>query len=209
MMKVTTFWCASGGVGKTTRALEFVDTMLSAGKRVLVLDLSPHCALSLNFKVAIRKSIGDYFNFRLTQPFSVGEFAGSDYVTYVRENLDIICGDISMDHDISSSVVLSRMNIPGVDTRLAVVSWVKDLLDPLDYDHVVIDCGSEFTLWVENALVASDTLIYPSKLGSHVYRSDAWLRRFEKSVPSIKLPDKVGILSDIGGTVWVGGIYHL
>lgn len=58
---------------------------------------------------------------------------------------------------------LANTQIPGTESWLAVVDWLRDLLVQIedDYDTIFIDCNPSFSIYTQIALSTADRLVLP------------------------------------------------
>lgn len=214
-MKKYTFWNNKGGTGKTSLVFQSVCRYAELNKeaRILVIDLCPQANLSelmlggqeyggsRNLLAAHgsnpRCSIGGYFDARLPAPFSPAGYSSRDYILTphkihdsIPENIDLICGDPLLELQAIAMNTLANANLPGVNTWLAVIDWLKDLLDQVsnDYDIVFLDTNPSFSMYTQIALAASDNIILP------VMADDSSRRAVQNSLSliyGIRLPSPV------------------
>ncbi len=182
------FWNNKGGTGKTSLAFQAVTRYaeLHPKARVLVVDACPQANISelllggmtnngsakllqQQGKVP-RCSLGGYFQIRLPSPFNVPPFNAHDYIMApngqnfaIPANISLVCGDPLLELQSNAINTLSNAQIPGTDTWIAVVDWIKNFLDQVtsDFDIVFIDCNPSFSLYTQIALASVDRLIIP------------------------------------------------
>lgn len=187
-MKKYAFWNNKGGTGKTSLAFQAVTRYaeVHAGERVLVVDACPQANLSelllggmtnnggnklLQQQGRVpRCSLGGYFEIRLPSPFSVPPFNAHDYImspisqnAAIPANVSLVCGDPLLELQSNAINTLSNTQIPGTDTWIAVIDWLKDFLDQVidDFDAVFVDCNPSFSLYTQIALASVDRLVIP------------------------------------------------
>ena len=182
------FWNNKGGTGKTSLAFQAIARYaeLQPNKRVLVVDACPQANLSelllggmtnqggtkllqQQGKVP-RCSLGGYFQTRLPSPYSLPVFSSYDYImkptaenAAIPDNISLVCGDPLLELQSNAINTLSNTQIPGTDTWIAVVEWLKNFLDQVtnDFDTVFIDCNPSFSLYTQIALASVDNLVIP------------------------------------------------
>jgi cellulose biosynthesis protein BcsQ len=117
-----------------------------------------------------RCSIGGYFQLRLPSPYYPPSFNSNDFITKtslynysIPKNIDIVCGDPLLELQANAVNALSNQNIPGTDSWISVIDWLKDFLDQLEdtYDTVFLDCNPSFSLYTQIALASSNRIILP------------------------------------------------
>ncbi len=187
-MHVYGFWNNKGGTGKTSLAFQSACAYAedNPDKRILVIDMCPQANISELLLGGLvndgsanllqrqgktpRASIGGYFELRLPSPYSAPKFDSEDFVTtpadvnlQIPANMDLICGDPLLELQANAMSTLANNQIPGTNTWLAVVDWLKDLLDPLrdSYDTAFVDSNPSFSLYTQVALSVVDSLVIP------------------------------------------------
>jgi len=137
-----------GGVGKTTTAINLGAAMVSAGQRVLIIDLDPQGNASTGLGVAARdRTLTTYELLLEDAPLS------SVIVKTEVEGLHIAPATT----DLSSTDV-------ELGTQENRVFLLKDALSPdalATYDYVLIDCPPSLGLLTVNALVACHAVLVP------------------------------------------------
>jgi cellulose biosynthesis protein BcsQ len=185
-----TFWNNKGGTGKTSLCFQTITeyAIKFPNKKILCIDLCPQAnlselmlggllgnggqILSTLWENESRKSIGGYFEIRLSNPYNIPTVDFTNYLckpnTYnvrIPQNVDLIAGDRIIELQANSISALSITQIPGVDTYIKIVSWLKDLLESIpvtdSYDVVFIDTNPSFAIYTQIALTATDRLIIP------------------------------------------------
>lgn len=185
---VYAFWNNKGGTGKTSLAFQAITRYaeLNPKKRLLAVDLCPQANLSelmlggLNFKgsekllerqgMVPRCSIGGYFQLRLPSPYAPPVFNAHDFVTKpntyntaIPKNIDLVCGDPLLELQANAVNTLANQNIPGTNTWIAVIDWLKNFLDQLEgeYDTVFLDCNPSFSMYTQIALASAHRIVLP------------------------------------------------
>ncbi|SHK63772.1 ParA family protein [Epilithonimonas mollis] len=185
-----TFWNNKGGTGKTSLCFQTIAeyAISNPTQKILCVDLCPQANLTelmlgglLNngssrltelWDEPIRRSIGGYFQVRLSTPYNIPAININNYIAKVNdyninipENLDIIAGDRIIELQANSISALSITQIPGVDTYVKVVSWLRDLFDSIEseneYDVIFIDTNPSFAIYTQIAITATERLIVP------------------------------------------------
>lgn len=188
-MKVYSFWNNKGGTGKTSLCFQVLlkYALTRPNEKILVLDLCPQANLSefllggmigngaINldrlYRSSIRKTVGGYFDLRLSNPFKAPSNLNPHaylckpytYNKNIPANVDLMAGDNQVELQSSFISTLSTMNNPTVNSFVAVISWLKDFLDTVkeNYDVVFIDMNPSFAIYTQIALAATDYLLIP------------------------------------------------
>jgi len=182
------FWNNKGGTGKTSLLFQVVCRFAekNANKRILAIDACPQANLSelllgglegsgsQNLSIlqasSPRKTIAGYFQLRLPSPYTVPQYNPLDFICRPREfngnmpaNIDLVAGDALVELQANALSTLANTQIPGTDTWLAVISWLRDYVAALPnaYDHVFLDTNPSFAIYTQLALATSDRLVLP------------------------------------------------
>lgn len=247
-MLIYVFWNNKGGTGKTTLAFQSICRYanMNPKKRILAIDVCPQANLSELFLGGLtnngsrnllerqglvpRCSVGGYFQLRLPAPFAVPTFSvrdfftkPSNYNTNIPTNIDLFCGDPLLELQANAINTLSNTQIPGTDTWIAIIDWIKDALEQVrdEYDMVFIDANPSFSIYTQIAVstanrlilpvMADDSsrraiqnafsLIYGLKLPSEIYSKYAFATKLEqagRSLPKVHLVVKNRITQYMG-----------
>lgn len=182
------FWNNKGGTGKTSLAFQAICRYaeLNQSKRVLAIDVCPQANLSELFLGGLtgqggkrllerqglvpRCSIGGYFQARLPSPYNVPSFNAQDFITtpskfnhQIPPNVDLVCGDPLLELQSNAVNTLSNAQIPGTDTWISVIDWLRDFITPIrrDYDAIFLDCNPSFSIYTQIGLASAERLILP------------------------------------------------
>lgn len=137
-----------GGTSKTTSTLALGALLAGAGLRVLMVDLDPQASLTQCLGIdAEGRSLAEVLG--TTRP---GRLQALDVVKPIRENLDLIPGDLAL-----------SMSESGLVTRYGREYVLRDALEPAGrhYDVCLIDSPPSLAVLTINALGASDGVIIP------------------------------------------------
>lgn len=182
------FWNNKGGTGKTSLAFQAICRYAEKHpkRKILAVDICPQANLSELFLGGLtnhgsknllarqglmpRCSIGGYFQVRLPSPYNVPKFDPHDFITVpakfnhlIPSNIDLVCGDPLLELQANAINTLSNAQIPGTNTWVAIIDWVRDLLEPVEeqYDTIFLDCNPSFSVYTQIGLASVDRLVLP------------------------------------------------
>jgi cellulose biosynthesis protein BcsQ len=182
------FWNNKGGTGKTSLCFQAICFYADShpDESILVVDACPQANISELFLGGLtnsgaarllqrqglvpRCSLGGYFQARLPSPYNVPAFHPHDFITNpssinssIPKNISLICGDPLLELQANAINTLSNTQIPGTDTWIAVVDWIRDFLQPLgdEFNTIFIDCNPSFSIYTQIALASVDRLVLP------------------------------------------------
>lgn len=146
-MKIISIFNNKGGVGKTTSAVNIAAELGLQGNKVLLIDLDPQCNATNYIGAHYPDSKGTYELLK-------GEDVSISLTTY--DNLWIIPASINL-------ISLESNNEINYNSQ----SRLRDFLYRKNnfFDYVVIDCPPSLGLITNNALVASNSVLIPIKIG--------------------------------------------
>lgn len=242
------FWNNKGGTGKTSLIFQSMCSYARKypEKRILAVDVCPQANFSelllgglvnsgSNHLLQIqgqtpRGTIGGYFQLRLPAPYSPPPFDAHHYLTVpssknsqIPQNIQLLCGDPLLELQSNAMSTLANNQIPGTNTWIAIIDWLKDFLSQLEdeIDVAFIDTNPSFSIYTQIALSAADrivlpvmaddssrraiqnafSLIYGLKLPSEIYLEYAFTRKLEnagRSLPQVHLVLKNRITQYMG-----------
>ena len=183
------FWNNKGGVGKSflTFSLACEYALANADEEVLVLDLCPQAnvtemflggqliasqTLEKLYSEKPRRSVGGYFESRLTSPFiapqDISEFLFKPCTVNpnIPENLYLLAGDNLLELLSEAIRQASQMSLPA-EAWQKVMRWLHDFsrifTDISQASDVAIftDCNPSFSIYTQIGLSAAEFLVIP------------------------------------------------
>lgn len=142
-MKTIAFANHKGGTGKTTTAVNVAACLLSAGKRVLLIDLDPQANVTLHLGIDPGETGRDVYSCfkagKIQEPFNA---AG---VSVIPATLDLAALEMELTAEAGRELVLKEL-----------ISTARG-----KYDYILIDCPPALGLLTLNALTAANIVIIP------------------------------------------------
>ncbi len=101
-------------------------------------------------------------------PYSVPSFSANEFITtpsaynhFIPQNIDLVCGDPLLELQSNAINTLSNTQIPGTNTWVAIIDWVRDLLKPVadSYDVIFMDCNPSFSIYTQIGLAAAEAAL--------------------------------------------------
>lgn len=214
-MTVYAYWNNKGGTGKTSLVFQSLCFYAEQhpDQKILAIDVCPQANLSEllfggltndgSFKLLAqqgkipRRTLGGYFEKRLPSPFAMPAVTPDDYISKPHDfnstipaNVDLIAGDPLLELQSNAISTLANTQIPGTNSWLEVIDWIRDLIELLDgeYDTIFIDSNPSFSIYTQIALSASDRLVLP------VMADDSSRRAIQNAfslIYGLKLPSEI------------------
>ncbi len=214
-MHTYVIWNNKGGTGKTSLTFQVVCRYAEEHPkaRILVIDMCPQANLSELMLGGLsnsgskrllerqgltpRCSIGGYFDSRLPAPFAPPKIDTASFITSpskynsaIPKSIDLVCGDPLLELQAIAMNTLANADLPGVNTWLGVIDWLRDFLNAVksEYDVVFIDTNPSFSMYTQIALSAADRVVLP------VMADDSSRRAIQNAfslIYGVKLPSEV------------------
>lgn len=183
-MKVISFMNYKGGVGKTTLASNIACELAWKGNKVLLMDMDPQTNLTLSFI-----NIEEYQQL-VRDNQTIKQWYDAFIVNDREEKLDDLIVSPTIVNELLSEkrrdgrvdLISSHLELINVDMELATMyggntdrtirssflklfSRLKKGIEKLEeqYDYVLIDCPPNFNIVTQNAIIASDYYLVPTK----------------------------------------------
>lgn len=206
MGKVLSIINMKGGVGKTTLSIGIADYLSSTGKNILLIDADPQFnatqALLDEYKPQNKDSEKDNYYNRVVIPnkqtihrlflsqedmyHSYAMPTDKDLIINLKENLSILCGDLSL-------VLVNKSNSHTFVTRLR--NFIEDNQLKQKYDYIIIDCPPTLTIYTDSALMASDYYLIPNRIDRY---SIIGIDSLQKAVNNLIHEERITTLKCIG-----------
>lgn len=206
MGKVISIINMKGGVGKTTLSIGIADYLSDNGKKILLIDADPQFnatqALLDAYKSKNKDSENENFYNRVILPkkktihrlFRIQEDMYSsltmptdnDLIIELKQNLSILCGDLSL-------VLVNRSSDHTFVTRLR--NFIEDNNIKQKYDYIIIDCPPTLTIYTDSALMASDYYLIPNIIDRY---SIIGINSLQKAVNNLIREERIKTLKCVG-----------
>lgn len=184
----TAFWNNKGGTGKTSLAFQAICSFANqrVNDKILVVDMCPQANLSELLLGGLegngsqnllqvqgktpRATIGGYFQTRLPKPYEAGTIVPSDFINTpikynlnIPHNIDLVAGDPLLELQSNAMSTLANNQIPGTDTWIKIISWLRDFIEATDdsYDHIFVDANPSFSIYTQIAMAAVSRVVLP------------------------------------------------
>lgn len=202
MGKVISIINMKGGVGKTTLSIGIADYLAEIGKKILLIDADPQFNAT-QAMVDYYKNEDKYYEseenfyttevlrqektiYRLFKPQTdmtqcYDTPAADDLIVNLKENLDILCGDLSL-------VLVNRAGDHALVRRIR--NFIEDNHLRDKYDYVIIDCPPTLTIYTDSALMASDYYLIPNRIDRY---SIVGIDSLQKAVKNLIREERISL----------------
>ena len=171
MGKVISIINMKGGVGKTTLSIGIADYLAEIGKKVLLIDADPQfnatqamidyyknedCESEENFYntevLPQEKTIYRLFRPQVDMMHSYNTPTASELIINLKDNLDILCGDLNL-------VLVNKVSDHTFVRRIR--NFIDDNSLREEYEYIIIDCPPSLNMLTVNAMTTADTVLVP------------------------------------------------
>lgn len=201
--RVISFINMKGGVGKTTLSLGVADCLSSQGYKVLMIDADPQFNSTQAFLDAYKskgyedtESEKNYYNdkifpnhktiYKLFTPqidmsTAYSTPSAEDLVVNLKDNLDIVCGDLNL-------VLVNKVSDHTFVNRIR--NFIEDNSLRKIYDLILIDCPPTLTIYTDSALMASDYYLIPNRIDRY---SIVGIESLQKAVKNLIREERINL----------------
>ncbi|MGG4501292.1 ParA family protein [Paenibacillus polymyxa] len=127
------------------------------------------------------KTIFQLFKPQLDVTHRVNMPKAEDIIINVKENLDIVCGDLNL-------VLANKSSDYSLVKRLRNFIATNKLKE--EYDYILIDCPPTLTIYTDSALIASDFYLIPNRVDRY---SIIGIDSLQKAVSSLIEDEQISL----------------
>lgn len=200
--KVISIINMKGGVGKTTLSIGLADFLSEINYKILIIDADPQFnatqALLDEYKTPKQnedsennfytneifnkqKTISRLFKARQTLDYDDNIIKDCDVVINLKENLDILCGDLTL-------VLANKSSDYALVKKIR--NFIYDNKLRTKYDYIFIDCPPTLTIYTDSALMASDYYLIPNRIDRY---SIVGIESLQKAVNNLIREEKLNL----------------
>ena len=105
----------------------------------------------------------------------------SELIVNLKENLDILCGDLNL-------VLVNKVSDHTFVRRIR--NFIDDNKLREKYDYIIIDCPPTLTIYTDSALMASDYYLIPNRIDRY---SIVGIDSLQKAVKNLIREERIGL----------------
>ncbi|MEC5401473.1 ParA family protein [Clostridioides difficile] len=192
-----------GGVGKTTLSIGIADYLSEEGYSVLLIDADPQFnstqAMLDTYKtkgyedvesesnyyteyvLKNKKTIYKLFRPQTDMQHSYTSPKSDELIINLKENLDILCGDLNL-------VLVNKVSDHTFVKRIRNFIHDNDLHK--NYEYIIIDCPPTLTIYTDSALMASDYYLIPNRIDRY---SIVGIDSLQKAVDNLVREERIDL----------------
>ncbi|WP_259761604.1 ParA family protein [Lactococcus lactis] len=192
-----------GGVGKTTLSIGLADFLSEKENlNILLIDADPQFnstqGLLDNYKssgygndddvnyynevvIPAEKTIYKLFKPQIDMSVSYETPDKDDVIINLKNNLDILCGDLNL-------VLVNKVSDHTFVKRIR--NFVEDKELRKIYDYIIIDCPPTLTIYTDSALMASDFYLIPNRIDRY---SIVGISSLQKAVNNLIREERINL----------------
>ncbi|MCQ4669758.1 AAA family ATPase [Lactonifactor longoviformis] len=200
MGKIISIINMKGGVGKTTLSIGIADYLAEIEKKILLIDADPQFNATQamvdyyknddyeseeNFYsteiLPHEKTIYRLFKLQTDMMHSYSTPTSDELIVNLKENLDILCGDLNL-------VLVNKVSDHTFVRRIRNFIDDNNLRD--EYDYIIIDCPPTLTIYTDSALMASDYYLIPNRIDRY---SIVGIDSLQKAVKNLIREERINL----------------